>query len=58
LNEPNILASLELLEIVHKLEKTCMEIKILLRLATDLPKKPIIVRISDFGPCLDIHGEK
>ena len=38
-----------------KLWKTCLEIKILLGLATDLPKKPIIGLISDFWPCLHIH---
>ena len=38
-----------------KLEKNCLLIMILLRLATDLPKKPIIGRISDFRPCLHIH---
>ena len=31
--------------------KNLVEIKILLRLASDLPKKPII----DFWPCLSIH---
>ena len=38
-----------------KLRKICLEIKILLRLASNLPKKPIIGRISDFWPCLSIH---
>jgi hypothetical protein len=38
-----------------KLWKICLENKILLRLATDLPKKPNIGRISDFWPCLSIH---
>jgi hypothetical protein len=32
-----------------------LEIKILLRLATDLPKKPINGWISEFWPCLHIH---
>ena len=38
-----------------KLRKICLEIKILLRLASNLPKKPIFGRISDFWPCLSIH---
>ena len=38
-----------------KLWKICLEIKILLWLASDLPKKPVISRISEFQPSLHIH---
>ena len=38
-----------------KLWKICLNIRILLRLSADLPKKPIIGWIFDFWPCLSIH---
>ena len=38
-----------------KLWKICLEIKILLRLSADLPKRPNIGRIFDFQPSIHIH---